>query len=291
MLPKRIETTPQQAIVRRYIAWVLATVPFVAGAFPALSQGAAPTSEVKTLAIAAAHEIPKAPPKSEDAESCQHLTKKPSTAAGRLVAGQGWAITGEVALPDGIQAISFVGKFEQGTSGSCLLSDGNVAIFRGDALVAIAYAPRGAKDTIGSILPLEGGRARIWSGDYLSQPLADLLITGEGAPNLVPLAPLETRCGGKAVVPNVYGVPIDKARKLFVSNGWSPVPGKIGKDRAEQGREIDLVKGGVVEVESCSGTGFGYCGFNYRGSAGTLAVTTVGDGDYPNVSDYGVTCR
>lgn len=249
-------------------------------------------SEVKGLAIAPAGTIPKAPPSAAAREFCEHLTLSPKSPAGRLVAGRGWAVTGETRLPGGNQAVSFVGRFEPGTSGSCLASEGNVAVFRDESLLAIAYAPRGAKDTIARVVPLGDGNARIWSGDYLSQPLADLRIENGGL--LIALAPLaaeERLCGGTAVVPNIYGLPIDTARKALGARGWTPVRGEIGTDRARYGREFGLIERGIPEVESCSGTGFGYCAFGYRGPAGTLSVSTVGDDEFPAVSGYGVTCR
>lgn len=249
-------------------------------------------SEVKSLAIALAGAIPKAPPSAASREFCEHLTTQPKSPAGRLVASRGWAVTGEVRLPEGRQAVSFAGKFEHGTSGTCLVSEGNVAVFRGERLLAIAYAPRAARDTIGKVVPLEGGGARIWSGDYLSQPLADLRVENGGTLlALAPLAAEESLCGGRATVPNVYGMPIDRARKVLAAQGWTPLKGAIGNDRAQFGRELDLIERGILEVESCSGTGFGYCAYCYRGPAGTLSVSTVGDGEFPTVSGYDVTCR
>lgn len=249
-------------------------------------------SEVKDLAIALATAIPRAPASASDRESCAHLAADPKTPAGRNVAGQGWAVTGEAPLPNGNQAVSFVGKFESGTSGSCLLSAGNVAIFHDENLLAIAYAPRGSNQSIGRIVPLGDGQARIWSGDFLSQPVADLRVENEGyLLALAPLAAEERLCGGRAAVPNIYGMNIDTARNVLESKGWTPVRGEIGNDRNQFGREIELVKRGILEVESCSGTGFGYCSFLYRGSAGTLSVTTVGDDDLPGVSGYSVECR
>lgn len=249
-------------------------------------------SEVKDLAIALATAIPKAPASASDRERCAHMTVDPASSAGRRVAGQGWAVTGEAPLPNGNQAVSFVGKFEGGTSGSCLLSEGNVAIFHDENLLAIAYAPRGSNKSIGKVVPLEDGQARIWGGDYLSQPIADLRVENGGyLLALAPLAAEERRCGGRAILPNIYGMRIDTARKVLESKGWTPVRSDIGDDRNQFGREIDLVKRGILEVESCSGTGFGFCSFTYRGSAGTLAVTTVGDDEFPSVSGLSTQCR
>lgn len=244
-------------------------------------------SEVKALAIVAVREIPKAPPNPGERNLCSHLTAKPVSEPAHIVAGQGWTVTGEVRLASGEQAVSFAGRFEPGTSGSCLVSEGNVAIFRDGALLAIAYAPKGANDTIGQVLPLADGQARIWSGDYLRQPLADLRVE-DGTVALVPLAAQEVLCGGRAVVPNIYGLSIDKARKLLEAKGWTPLR---GEKPAPESREADLVKLGIVEVDSCSGTGFGFCSFGYKGPGGGLSVTTVGDGEYPAVSGYDAACK
>ena len=102
------------------------------------------------------------------------------------------------------------------------------------------------------------------------------------------MAPQETLCGGKAVVPNIYGKPINEARRLLWARGWAPVPTRPAPEAAS--REGELAKRGVTEVEGCSGTGFGYCSYNYRGGGGLLSVATVGEGDFPTVSGYSVTC-
>ena len=51
----------------------------------------------------------------------------------------------------------------------------------------------------------------------------------------------------------------------------------------------ELFKQGVVEVQDCSGTGYGFCGFNYRHRKGfTLSVRSMGE-DYA-VDGYSVHC-
>ena len=103
------------------------------------------------------------------------------------------------------------------------------------------------------------------------------------------LATRETVCRGRASVPNIYGMKIDKARAALIQSGWTPVPGNPSED-SRFGREKDLRKRGIVEVEGCSGTGFGYCRYGYKGAAGALSVTTMGDDDLPIVSGYGADC-
>ena len=103
------------------------------------------------------------------------------------------------------------------------------------------------------------------------------------------MAKLDRVCDGTAQLPNLYGMPIAKARNLLTQHGWKPVARNRTQD--EIGYAItDLVRQGFTEVDDCSGTGFGFCRFDYAGPAGTLGVTTVGDGDSP-VADYTVQCR
>ncbi|ONG45850.1 hypothetical protein BKE38_25975 [Pseudoroseomonas deserti] len=247
-------------------------------------------SQVEGLAFSPLSSLPRAPA-GADGRLCG-FSKPGETPAGRLVSRAGWAVTGEERLGR-LQAVSFAGEFESGTSGSCAIRQGNVALFEGEQLLAIAYARPGARRSIGGVLPLEiaGQPAglRLWDGDFLSQPLADLRAQPDGTLALLPLAAEETRCQGRAVLPNLYGRPITEARRLLQQRGWTPIPGDRANDGVG-GREAALVKAGVVEVDSCSGTGFGYCRFGYRGAAGLLDVTTVGDNTVPTVSDYGVRC-
>lgn len=244
-------------------------------------------SNIDELRITGLQTLPPAPASADLPEYCAHWLVTPETAAGRRVAAAGWGVTGEVALGK-YQAVSFVASLEPGTSGACPASDGNVGIFEGDRLVAIVYAPRGTPRTIGSIEPYEADGVRIWDGDYLRQPLADLRLAGDGALTVGPLAHEERLCGGKASVPNIYGKPITEARAALAEAGWVAVA--TADQSPWSSHERDLAARGLLEVESCAGTGFGFCLFNYEGPAGRLSVTTAGDDDAPAVAGYSVTC-
>jgi hypothetical protein len=274
------------------LAALLAPALFAA---PASAQGPAPTtmasggaalrSDVAALRIVAAQRLPRAPV-GERPEFCRHLFATARTPAGAQVIAAGWAVTREAALGP-YQAVSFVRGAEAGTSGACRMLDGNVGIFRGTDLVAIVYAPGGG--AVGSVQAFGPDALRIWNGDFLSQPVADLHIGPDGGFAIRPLAAEERACGGRAVVPNIYGRPINEARAMLLRHGWSPAPPQTrdGNDS----RVADLLRRGVPEVEDCSGTGFGFCAYNYSSAAGTLSVTTVGDNDFPAVAGYSVRCR
>lgn len=279
----------------------IATLPFLAA--PAAAQGGAAgapqaagalrvQSTVAALRFVPLQRLPQAPASAAGAAraTCGHLLGEARTPAGREVALAGWGVTGEARIGP-YQAVSFVGAFQRGTSGSCLLGEGNVGIFRDAQLLAIAYVAPNSRRTIARAVPLEQDGLRIWDGDYLSQPLADLHLGADGGLTIQPLAAEERVCGGAASIPNIYGRPINEARGLLARSGWSPVtsPGRTARERLDE-RVADLVRRGVPEVEDCSGTGFGFCRYGYRGAAGTLNVTTVGDNDFPAVSGYGVRC-
>jgi len=245
-------------------------------------------SSVPGLMLTPAQVLPPAPAGAAARDGCDHLLSKPKSSAARDVADRGWAVTGEAKVGS-YRAVSFVGKMEQGTSGSCLLEKGNIGFFQGDKLVALAWMKPGAHRSIARLEQRSGQDARLWDGDFLSQPLADIQSDGDGAIAVGPMAKQDAVCEGAAQIPNLYGIPIAKARNLLARQGWKPVTRNRTKD--EIGYAIaGLVEQGLTEVDDCSGTGFGFCRFDYTGAAGTLGVTTVGDGDFP-VADYAVQCR
>ena len=248
-------------------------------------------SDIAGLSFQMLDKLPRAPRAGSGIpDFCSSYATEPKTAAGRGVRAAGWSVTGEARLGP-LTAISFAGGFEPATSGTCVVRDGNIGIFNVDGgLVAIAYARRGSTTSIGRVSELESGALRVWDGDPPGMPVADIERTEHGyLLRLGALAPRETLCRGRATVPNIYGLSIDKARAALIQSGWTPVPGDPAEDD-RFGREKDLRKRGVVEVEGCSGTGFGYCSYGYKGAAGKLSVTTIGDGEFPTVSAYGAAC-
>lgn len=240
-------------------------------------------SSVKNVAIGPVHRLSKAP-SSGSRGPCDHLQIEPRTAAGRQILAAGWGVTSEERIGD-YQAVSFASDFRPGTSGSCEIADGNAGFFKGGKLVAIAYAPASATATIGSI-ERHGNALRLWDGGLLAAPMADVALTGDGGIEVRAVAAQDQVCGGRAIVPNLHGQPIGKARAALRTQGWEPVPGPAGRTDARE-REY---AGRFPEVGGCSGTGFAYCGFDYRHAAGTLTVITAGDNDDPTVARYRVAC-
>ncbi|WP_155635702.1 PASTA domain-containing protein [Burkholderia cepacia] len=221
-----------------------------------------------------------------DRGDCSQLVIQPKSAAARLVAAQGWAVMSDMPLGP-YRAISFAGQMEAATSGTCSITQGNVAVFENGRLIALAYGKSADDTAIGKLAPLESGAVRIWDGDIAPSPAGDLYVDRDGTLRLSRVADEDAVCKGRAKVPNVYNMPIDKARKALIANGWNPVRGGASGEP----RQSALVRRGIVETESCAGTGLAFCDFGYTGPAGKLTLTTVGEGALPSVTDYDVKCR
>ena len=265
-------------------------------------------SFVRSLRLAAVPKLPKAPVNGgskmtakesassqsddQDQDCVQSPEIQPKTVAGQQVQASGWHVTAEEKIGPYL-AVSFAGNFKRGTSGSCTVGQGNIGIYSGTKLVAIAYATRSSGLSISRLVPLEDRELRIWSGDiYMwegdihGEPIADLIVHDDGSLRLAPVAAGETFCHGTVRVPNIYSQPIDRARKALIAAGWTPKP----TDKDLLGVAVGgLVERGIPEVETCS-MGFVFCQFNYTAAAGTLQVTTQGELDLPAVVGYAVSC-
>lgn len=246
------------------------------------------TSDVGGLRIVATSILPTQRADADGARFCSEYVHEPVSPGARAARDAGWLVTGEATL-SGYQAVSFVGGLEPGTSGTCQMNNGNVALFKGEALQAIAYADNSGNQSIGYIKAVDGG-LRILDGDILNAPVADIHVGQDGSVTLAPVAAEDRVCNGAGMVPDINELPINEARDRLIKAGWTPAPRPQPVREVEDPRAAALAARGVTEVDSCSGTGLGYCSFDYNGPAGRLSVTTVGDGEWPTVARYGVDC-
>ncbi len=70
------------------------------------------------------------------------------------------------------------------------------------------------------------------------------------------------------------GMSYAQARKTLINAGWQAVEYSPNRDRF--GAMDYLIQLGYNEVESCSGTGMGFCRFNFTNANGRqLAVVTI----------------
>ncbi|WP_269501817.1 hypothetical protein [Burkholderia sp. IMCC1007] len=235
--------------------------------------------------------LPRSPENGSLDEFCGRYRVKAATAAGRDVAKRGWLVTSEAPLGR-YTVVTFASGFQAGTSAICHARNANIGVFDGTALVALGYTARAARWQLGPVDQLESGALLVWGGDGPAPPVGELREENGGL-RLTAVAAERTYCHGRAVVPNVYGKPLDAARKILISHGWQPLRPHEKPDPMDGA--ATLAKHGIIEAEACSGTGMGYCALRYRSAAGVLGVTTVGgEPDTPSantVIDYQVACR
>lgn len=175
-------------------------------------------SEISEIMVAKATKLPDGPSPAKQDDNCSSDFLDPTTEAGRYVRQRGWGVLSEVSIGD-YQLVSFAGEFVPGTSGSCAVRQGNIGVFEGSRLEAILYTARKSDELIGALVPREAGRVRLWSGDYLGYPVADITV---GSIGLIvgTVADEDVFCQGTAKVPNVYDLPITEARTKLQAAGW-----------------------------------------------------------------------
>lgn len=252
------------------------------------------SSSVPGVHVVAADVLP-APPQPATLASdsfCRNASvARPSTAAGRHVAALGWAVTSEEQAGD-YTAVGIFSRGHDGTSGACTISDGNVALYRGSKLVAIVYGDPGESDAggiVGGVMgTLTQGRLRISDWTPPNYPSADIVLTADRI-DVVPIADSEIACGG-LVVPNLYGKPISSARVALKRQGWRP---NDLRQPASEDDAYDLAAGyradGLAEIESCAGTGYGFCAASYVHPSGSVLNVTSTEGP-DSISSYSVAC-
>jgi hypothetical protein len=84
----------------------------------------------------------------------------------RSIQNKGWGILSEVRLAK-YHFIAFAGSFDGGTSGTCSISQSNIAIFEQDNLLGIIYLDASDASLIGSLRLMDAGFIRVFSGDTI----------------------------------------------------------------------------------------------------------------------------
>ncbi|MDR2875476.1 MAG: PASTA domain-containing protein [Methylobacillus sp.] len=242
-------------------------------------------SDIKEIQFIPLATLPQSPETARLNEGCNDRYRvEKLTAIGKQVAQLGWIVTGEIALGR-YRVVTFASGFDDGTSGVCFSRNANIGIFDGGKLVALAYTKKSVEWMLGTVEPLESGALMLRSYDP-GAPLGELREENGGL-RITKVAPEQTFCQGRATVPNVYGKTIQAARKILIAHGWKPQ--RPSEKPIEGDLAASLAGAGIIEAETCSGTGYGYCSFNYSGAAGALGITTMGD-DGSTVISYFVVC-
>ncbi|WP_186082556.1 hypothetical protein [Burkholderia gladioli] len=249
----------------------------------AMAQTPSTASEVTGASLVPLAALPPSPEHGAPAEFCAHYREPADalSAAGREVEKLGWFVMSKAPLGR-YRAVSFASGFEPGTSAICTPRNANIGIFDGTRLIALAYTARKADWHLGRLTSLETGGLLIGEGQGVGGPVAELHQQDEGL-RLTAVAASRSFCQGRARVPNVFDKSIAEARKILIAQGWRPMRARRGDPLHDVA--ADLARHGVIEVNDCSGTGVGYCGYSYDNAAGVLSVVTVGGDPDPRNDD------
>ena len=204
----------------------------------------------------------------------------------RSIQNKGWGILSEVRLAK-YHFIAFAGSFDGGTSGICRISQSNIAIFEQDNLLGIIYLDGSDASLIGSIRLMDAGFIRVFSGDTIQMPVADIHFSLSGF-ELKTISALTAYCNGTSIVPSVFGKDIIEARNELIDYGFEPIE---AIEPSLPVWRMNLIDDGIREVDACSGSGYSFCKFRYKNENSSVNLITAGDNAFPSVVRIGVNCK
>ena len=182
--------------------------------------------------------------------------------------------------------IAFAGSFSGGTSSTCSISQSNIAIFEQDNLLGIIYLDASDASLIGSIRLMDAGFIRVFSGDAIQMPVADIHLSLNGF-ELKTISALTAYCNGTSIVPSVFGKDIIEARNVLINHGFEPIE---AIEPSLPVWRMHLINDGIREVDACSGIGYSFCKFRYKNENSSVNLITAGDDAFPSVVRIGVNC-
>ena len=202
------------------------------------------------------------------------------------IQNKGWGILSEVRLAK-YHFIAFAGSFDGGTSGTCNISQSNIAIFEQDNLLGIIYLDASDASLIGSLRLMDAGFIRVFSGDTIQMPVADIHLSLSGF-ELKTISALTAYCNGTSIVPSVFGKDIIEARNVLINYGFEPIE---AIEPSLPAWRMHLIDDGIREVDACSGSGYSFCKFRYKNENSSVDLITAGDDAFPSVVRIGVNCK
>jgi hypothetical protein len=204
----------------------------------------------------------------------------------RSIQNKGWGILSEVRLAK-YHLIAFAGSFSGGTSNTCSISQGNIAIFEQNYLLGIIHLDAPEATLIGSLELMDAGFIRVFSGGFIQMPVADIHLSLNGF-KLKTISALTAYCNGTSIVPSVFGKAIVEARNVLIKYGFEPIEAIEPSLPAWRRHLIDA---GIREVDACSGTGYSFCRFSYKNENSSVNLITAGDEAFPSVARIDVNCK
>ena len=125
-------------------------------------------NNVTELEFSYLNAIPMGPLRSNfDRGWCDSSIVGPNTISGKNISKKGWGILSEQTLGP-YDFVSFAGEFKDGLSGSCIISQGNVAIFKAGELIGVIYTSSKDDELIGKLWIAEGGVVQLSTPGFQS---------------------------------------------------------------------------------------------------------------------------
>jgi hypothetical protein len=240
-------------------------------------------NEVSELKFSYLNEIPKGPLlESFNIGFCINQIIEPKTGSGMDLVEKGWRVLSEKSIGP-FDFVSFAGDFRDGLSGACIIRQGNVSISKAGELFGVIYTNSKDDELIGRLSVAEGGVVQILSSG--SSPWADIKIL-KNQIKIENKASIQSFCSGSVIVPNIIGEQIGGARKSLIEFSWEPI---VQTQEVVLSFVETMRESGLVETIDCSGTGMGYCSFEYENADAKLWVQSSGDEN--RVLYHSVSCK
>ncbi|MDA7551582.1 hypothetical protein N8760_07190 [Rhodobacteraceae bacterium] len=229
-------------------------------------------NEVTELEFSYLDSIPKGPlPNAVEMGFCDtYAILDPKTLSGIYISEKGWRVLSEQPIGP-FEFVSFAGEFQDGLSGSCIINQANVAIFKFGELIGVIYTNSKEDQHIGKLSMAEGGIVQLSSPR--SSPWVDIKILKDQI-KIKYRASVQSFCDGSVIVPNIIGKQISEARKSLIEFAWEPI---IQTEEVVLSFVERMRQSGIVETIDCGGTGMGHCSFKYESPKATLWVQSAGD--------------
>jgi len=244
--------------------------------------------EVEHFEYAPIDNLPKGPnPEIGEYQCRSYVIEKDQLkyAQAKMIDRSGWGVLAETTLAN-YTLVAFAGSFIDGTSGTCLINRSNIAIFNDDTLEAIVYLDDPTATHIGDLILTDAGYIRVFSGDYIQLPAAEIHLTRNGLA-LTDTSAFTPYCNGGSIVPDVIGKNIAEARKVLFQYGFRP---RLADEPDVPAWRSNLLEEGITEIDACSHTGFAFCRFNYKNNVSEVGLVTAGEDNIPTVIRDEVEC-
>lgn len=224
------------------------------------------------VSIAPTSDLPVVPRLANDNSDCPS-TAQPKTPEGKWVLSRCWRITDEDRFGP-LTMVNAMRSFALGFNSDCHPIAGRFLLFNGGKIIATIVTTSPDDADFGRWEKTTGGGLRLTTVPD-EPPFGDLFVRGRDV-DIEPLPQSEKACDGTKTMPNVFGKPIETARRILRRAGWRAVPVQYSFEDLDDGDfELRHYYGkGITEVTTCEP--HSWCEFGYRSGRATALMFSQG---------------